>query len=146
MFKSRAFNLISAVLFFVVAGGMFWAYQHADELLPSTTTSQSTTVPVLPSTAPRTTTTTPPAPRQQQQTAETRTAQRQAQKSADQGFMKSVGVWLNKTFGLHLLKEETKSMISLLCGIIGSIFSFRTYLLSRRRTQLLEDSLKNRSS
>jgi hypothetical protein len=59
--------------------------------------------------------------------------------------MKTASRWLNKTFGLHLLKEETKSMISLLCGVIGSSFSFRTFLLSRRRNQLLEQSLKQRS-
>lgn len=141
MFKSKAFNFISAIGFFVVAVAMIVAaafiYDQADDTTataPATKSSPTVTTSPAPTTA-------------QRQTQAPRATQQEARRQKDPpGLMKSVSHWLNKTFGLHLLKEETKSMISLLCGFVGTFFSFRTFLLSRRRNQLLEQSLKQRSS
>jgi hypothetical protein len=90
-----------------------------------------------------------PAPTAQRQATVPRDTQaetKRAKKDDTPGPIKAVSHWLNKTLGLHLLKEETKSMISLLCAFVGTFFSFRTFLLNRRRTQLLEESLKQKST
>lgn len=140
MFKSRMFNIVSAIAFFAVAVVMIMAaafiYDHADS--PPTVSPKS-----LPQV-----TTAPPSTAQKQAQAPRATQQeaKKAQRDSSPSLMKTASHWLNKTFGLHLLKEETKSMISLLCAVIGSVFSFRTFLLNRRRTQLLEESLKQRST
>ena len=140
MFKSRMFNIVSAIAFFAVAVVMIMAaafvYDHGDRI----STSAPTSLPKI-TTAPSTT-----AQKQAPAPRATQLESRKTQKDTSPGLMKSASRWLNETFGLHLLKEETKSMISLLCAVIGSVFSFRTFLLNRRRTHLLEESLKQRSS
>ncbi|KAB2851312.1 MAG: hypothetical protein F9K44_01980 [Hyphomicrobiaceae bacterium] len=144
MLKSRMFNLISAVGFFVVAIVMVVAaayiYDHADDPKAPSATKSAPKVGAPRETAP------PTAQRQVTAPRATQAEPRKAQKNDTPGPIKTVSLWLNKTLGLHLLKEETKSMISLLCAVVGSFFSFRTFLLNRRRMRLLEDSLKQRST
>lgn len=140
MFKSKAFNFITAIGFFVVAVAMIVAAAFIYEQTDDTTATAPKSSPTV---------TTAPAPSttaSQKQAQAPRATQREARNKETPGLMKTASHWLNKTFGLHLLKEETKSMISLLCGFVGTFFSFRTFLLSRRRNQLLEQSLKQRSS